>query len=89
MFLTDVKPDDINVIITDPNGNQGLVKPKIVRISDEEFLVSYIPLIEGVHSVDIKCAGHPISNASFSVGIAPSNSYFSEQFAPLLLNSLI
>ena len=99
MFLTDIKPGDINVIVTDPNGNQDLVKPKIARISDEELLVSYIPLIEGVHAVDIKCAGHPSSNASFSVGIAPSNSYFSDiiktvamkafPLFPLLHHSLI
>ena len=87
MVLTDIKPGDVNVIIIDPNSNQDLVKPKVARISDEELLVSYIPLIEGVHLVDIKCAGHPISNASFSVGIAPNNSYFSDIIKTVAANA--
>ena len=63
----------IDVVILDPHGRKDTVRPSIQPVVGKEgtFLVEYIPIDQGLHSVNVFFAGSQIPHSPFGVQVAP------------------
>lgn len=64
---------NVDVVILDPHGRKDTVRPSIQPVAGKEgtFLVEYIAIEQGLHSVNIFFAGSQIPNSPFGVQVAP------------------
>lgn len=61
----------IDVGILDPHGHKDVVKPTVVKRTEETWYVEYTPKEEGMHSINIFFAGKAIPNSPYGVGVSP------------------
>jgi hypothetical protein len=63
----------VDVVILDPHGRKDKIRPSIQLVVGKEgtYLVEYIPVDHGLHSVNVFFAGSPIPNSPFGVNVAP------------------
>uniref|UniRef100_A0A0L8H0B8 Calponin-homology (CH) domain-containing protein n=1 Tax=Octopus bimaculoides TaxID=37653 RepID=A0A0L8H0B8_OCTBM len=71
--LKDAGEGPVDVVITDPSGNQNAIKPKITRQPDGTYRVEYTPKVPGVHTVSIVFCGQPIPRSPISVTISTAS----------------
>lgn len=60
----------VDIGIVDPAGQKDTIRPLVARKSDDVWYVEYIPLVEGLHSVNIFFAGKPIPNSPYPVAVS-------------------
>lgn len=61
---------DVGVIIVDSNGRRDTVEIVLENRGDSIFRCTYIPVLEGLHTVHVTFAGHHIPRSPFSVHIS-------------------
>ncbi|ESN92240.1 hypothetical protein HELRODRAFT_181576 [Helobdella robusta] len=67
----DVGTCKLESYIVDPTGVKSSTRAKVTKISDAESVVSYTPLIPGVHTVHVNVDGLPVPNSPFTVHVLP------------------
>ncbi|KAK7101856.1 filamin-A-like isoform X2 [Littorina saxatilis] len=63
----------VDVVILDPHGRKDTIRPSIQPVVGKEctFLVEYVPIDQGLHSVNVFFAGSQIPHSPFGVQVAP------------------
>ena len=63
----------VDVVILDPHGRKDTVRPSVQPIAGKEaaYMVEYVGMDQGLHSVNVFFAGSQIPNSPFGVQIAP------------------
>lgn len=61
---------DVGVIIVDSNGRRDTVEIVLENRGDSIFRCTYIPVLEGAHTVHVTFAGHQIPRSPFTVHIS-------------------
>ncbi|XP_029681359.1 filamin-C isoform X2 [Takifugu rubripes] len=61
---------DVGVIIVDSNGRRDTVEIVLENRGDSIFRCTYIPVLEGPHTVHVTFAGHQIPRSPFTVHIS-------------------
>ena len=64
---------NVDVVILDPHGRKDTVRASIQPVVGKEgtFLVEYVPIDQGLHSINVFFAGSQIPNSPFGVQVAP------------------
>ncbi|XP_021363284.1 filamin-A-like isoform X15 [Mizuhopecten yessoensis] len=70
----DAGKGNVDVVILDSHGRKDTVRASINAVAGKEatYLVEYVPLEPGQHSVNIYFAGHQIPHSPYGVGVAPA-----------------
>uniref|UniRef100_A0A0B7BJS8 Calponin-homology (CH) domain-containing protein n=1 Tax=Arion vulgaris TaxID=1028688 RepID=A0A0B7BJS8_9EUPU len=65
----------IDVAILDPHGHRDKVRPAINPIADKEgsYLVEYVPMEPGLHSVNVFFTGRQIPGSPYGVSVSPAS----------------
>ena len=73
MYASGAGNGKVDVVILDPHGRKDTVRASIQMVVGKEgtFLVEYVPIDQGLHSVNIFFAGSQIPQSPFGVQVAP------------------
>ena len=66
----------VDTMILDSCGDKNSVRPTISRVADDEWLVNFTPVMDGLHFVHVYFAGKPIPISPASVYVSPSEINF-------------
>ena len=69
-FLVDAGIGEANVTIEDPNGDVNSVVPRIEKIADDAYKVSYTPKDHGPHQVFVTYGGVEVPDSPIQVPIS-------------------
>ncbi|XP_061187564.1 filamin-A-like isoform X11 [Saccostrea echinata] len=71
----DAGKGSIDVVILDPHGRKDTIRPSIAPVPGKEgtYLVEYIPMEQGVHSINIMFAGQQIPKSPYGVNVSPAS----------------
>ncbi|XP_048239132.1 filamin-A-like isoform X3 [Haliotis rufescens] len=63
----------VDVVILDPHGRKDTVKPSIQAVPGKQgvFLVEYIAMVSGLHSINVFFSGNQIPKSPFGVNVSP------------------
>ncbi|XP_069142475.1 filamin-A-like isoform X2 [Argopecten irradians] len=80
----DAGKGNVDVVILDSHGRKDTVRASIQPVAGKEatYLVEYVPLEPGQHSVNIYFAGHQIPHSPYGVGVAPAGTKVAPGAAP-------
>ncbi|OWF45693.1 Filamin-A [Mizuhopecten yessoensis] len=75
VFTKNAGKGNVDVVILDSHGRKDTVRASINAVAGKEatYLVEYVPLEPGQHSVNIYFAGHQIPHSPYGVGVAPAS----------------
>lgn len=62
----------VDVVVIDPRGDKNSLRPTVTKVLDEEWHVEYVPITEGLHSINIFFAGTPIPISPVSILVSPA-----------------
>lgn len=73
LTLTDAGKGSIDVVILDPHGRKDTIRPSIAPVPGKEgtYLVEYIAMEQGLHSINIMFAGQQIPKSPYGVNVSP------------------
>lgn len=81
-LLSDAGNGNVDVIVLDPQGRRDVIKPRITKQSEDNYLVEYTPREPGVHSVNVFFAGTGIPKSPYGVNVTPSEFFcWSQQYS--------
>lgn len=71
--LTEAGKGSIDVVILDPHGRKDTIRPSISPVPGKEgtYLVEYIAMEQGLHSINIMFAGQQIPKSPYGVNVSP------------------
>lgn len=75
--MTEAGKGTIEVAILDPHGHRDKVRPAISPVPDKEgtYLVEYVAMETGLHSINVFFTGRQIPGSPFGVNVAPGRLY--------------
>ena len=59
------------MVVVDPLGDKNSVRTAVSKVSDDEWHVEYVPLVEGLHAINVFFAGSPIPVSPVSIIVTP------------------
>lgn len=73
LTLTEAGKGSIDVVILDPHGRKDTIRPSISPVPGKEgtYLVEYIAMEQGLHSINIMFAGQQIPKSPYGVNVSP------------------
>uniref|UniRef100_A0A8W8M1Z0 Calponin-homology (CH) domain-containing protein n=1 Tax=Magallana gigas TaxID=29159 RepID=A0A8W8M1Z0_MAGGI len=76
-LLSDIEAGkgSIDVVILDPHGRKDTIRPSISPVPGKEgtYLVEYIAMEQGLHSINIMFAGQQIPKSPYGVNVSPAS----------------
>ncbi|XP_052680465.1 filamin-C-like isoform X8 [Crassostrea angulata] len=75
VFTKKAGKGSIDVVILDPHGRKDTIRPSISPVPGKEgtYLVEYIAMEQGLHSINIMFAGQQIPKSPYGVNVSPAS----------------
>lgn len=85
LTLTDAGKGSIDVVILDPHGRKDTIRPSIAPVPGKEgtYLVEYIAMEQGLHSINIMFAGQQIPKSPYGVNVSPGKMHCWQSVKPV------
>lgn len=85
--LTEAGKGSIDVVILDPHGRKDTIRPSISPVPGKEgtYLVEYIAMEQGLHSINIMFAGQQIPKSPYGVNVSPGKRHCWQSVKPVAI----
>lgn len=85
--LTEAGKGSIDVVILDPHGRKDTIRPSISPVPGKEgtYLVEYIAMEQGLHSINIMFAGQQIPKSPYGVNVSPGKTHCWQSVKPVAI----
>lgn len=85
--LTEAGKGSIDVVILDPHGRKDTIRPSISPVPGKEgtYLVEYIAMEQGLHSINIMFAGQQIPKSPYGVNVSPGKRHCWQSVTPVAI----
>lgn len=85
--LTEAGKGSIDVVILDPHGRKDTIRPSISPVPGKEgtYLVEYIAMEQGLHSINIMFAGQQIPKSPYGVNVSPGKRHCWQLVTPVAI----
>lgn len=87
LTLTEAGKGSIDVVILDPHGRKDTIRPSISPVPGKEgtYLVEYIAMEQGLHSINIMFAGQQIPKSPYGVNVSPGKRHCWQSVTPVAI----